>query len=221
MEEDVIKTLYFNFLSGKMFPCVAAKAALNMKHIAVLVAMDIRCPHEDEKILEFLYAFIDAYRGTNSPYHSAAVIFKQPSEISEEEYEHNFWKRLISFQNSDRKKYRHDPRVDADPSSEKFSFSLKEEALFVIGLHPSNSRLARKFAYPTLVFNPHQEFEKLRSNNRYNKMRDVVRSRDLRYSGSINPMLHNFGEISEVYQYTGKQYDQDWKCPLNARHDAT
>jgi hypothetical protein len=42
-----------------------------------------------------------------------------------------------------------------------------------------------------------------------------VRKRDIAYSGSINPMLNDFGNASEVYQYSGKQYTSDWVCPFS------
>jgi hypothetical protein len=45
-------------------------------------------------------------------------------------------------------------------------------------------------------------------------MKAVVRKKDMVLAGSINPMLTNFGEASEVYQYSGKQYDKNWQCPL-------
>ena len=77
-----------------------------------------------------------------------------------------------------------------------------------------SSRLARRFRYPTLVFNPHQQFEELRATAKYDMMKNVVRKRDVAYSGSINPMLQDFGESSEVYQYSGRKYDDTWQCPL-------
>ena len=95
-----------------------------------------------------------------------------------------------------------------------YSFSLKEEAFFILGLHPASSRRSRQFKYPALIFNPHAEFEKLRKSDRYTKMKEVVRKRDVEYSGSINPMLADFGEASEVYQYSGMQYNAEWTCPI-------
>mgnify|MGYP001586067322 CR=1 FL=1 len=81
-----------------------------------------------------------------------------------------------------------------------------------------SSRKARRFEYPAIVFNPHQQFEQLRRSKKYQAMRMMVRKRDERYSGSINPMLADFGEQSEVIQYSGRNYDANWKCPLNIRH---
>jgi uncharacterized protein len=69
------------------------------------------------------------------------------------------------------------------------------------------------------VFNPHQQFEELKKDHRYEKIKAVVRKRELRNTGSINPMLADFGERSETFQYSGQQYEAGWKCPLNTRHD--
>ena len=46
----------------------------------------------------------------------------------------------------DAENYNYDDRVEADPSSAKFSFSIKEEAFYIIGLHAASSRQARQFS---------------------------------------------------------------------------
>ena len=78
--------------------------------------------------------------------------------------------------------------------------------------------MSRQFKYPTLVFNPHAQFEQLRKTAKYDKMKLAVRKRDMAYSGSINPMLEDFGKVSEVYQYSGRKYDETWQCPLKINH---
>jgi len=175
----------------------------------------MRTPGDDEQILTFIYQFVDSYRCSNESFHSAAVIFGNPKSASESEFEDMLWYRLNSFVELDRKKYSHDKRVDSDPTSHLFSFSLKEEAFFIIGLHPSSSREARRFAYPAIVFNPHEEFERLKRTGRYEPMKKVVRRRDEVYLGSFNPMLKDFGEAPDVFQYSGKLCDSTWKCPLH------
>ena len=170
---------------------------------------------EDEGLLTFIYEFVDSYRSSNDTFHSAALIFRNPQSVTELEFESMLWLRLNSLVELDRKNYNHDKRVDSDPESSRFSFSLKEEAFFIIGLHPSSSRKARRFSYPAIVFNPHEEFERLKRAGRYESMKKVVRRRDEAYSGSVNPMLNDFGEAPEVFQYSGKHYDSIWKCPLH------
>jgi uncharacterized protein len=213
-DEEIIKE-YWEFLNKKEFPCIGAKAALSRNHIKCIVLNHMGCPAEDAEALQFMYHFVDGYRISKDPYHSAAVIFKKPTNITEEVFEDLFWHRLNALSILDKRMYDHDSRVDSDPTSDKYSFSLKAEAFFIVGLHPASSRKARQFKYPTLVFNPHAEFEKLRTSKRFAKMKEVVRKRDVAYSGSINPMLEDFGNASEVYQYSGKQYTADWVCPFS------
>ncbi len=209
---------YLTFLKNKEFPCVAARTAAIKQQIICMVADNMMCPKDDNTILQFLYAFVDEYRNSKEFYHSAAIIFRTPEFKNEEIFDEFLWQRLQALADFDAKNYGYDKRVDPDPSSENFSFSLKEEAFFIIGLHASSSRITRRFRYPTLVFNPHQQFEKLRELHRYEKMKKIVRKRDIAYSGSVNPMLADFGDASEVYQYSGRKYDDTWQCPLKVNH---
>ncbi len=217
--ESIIEE-YNNYLSAKEFPCVAAKAALAKQQVKCIVAEHMACPKDDIAILQFLYDFIDGYRSSAHLFHSASIIFKGPEFINEDMFDRLLWQRLQSLANIDAQYYKHDKRVDQHPLSANFSFSIKEEAFFIIGLHPSSSRLARRFKYPTLAFNPHAQFENLRAANNYDKMKNIVRKRDIAFSGSVNPMLDDFGTSSEVYQYSGKIYDSTWKCPLNFNHES-
>ena len=217
-EMECIKGEYLSFLDNKDFACIGAKAALAKGQIQCFVADHMACPKDDSDILNFLYKFIDSYRSSKELYHSAVVIFRDPGSINDEQFDQLMWQRLQALSDFDSANYNYDLRVDADPASPNFSFSLKEESLFIIGLHPANSRPVRRFRYPSLVFNPHWQFEQLRKSGKYEKMKQVVRKRDISYSGSINPMLRDFGEASEVYQYSGRKYDDTWKCPLKISH---
>jgi FPC/CPF motif-containing protein YcgG len=216
--EQTIVAAYLNHIDTKAFPCVAAKAAFAKDQIHCLVVEHMACPADDQRILNFIYDFVDVYRNLNRSYHSAAVIFREPLVLDEVSFDRFLWQRLNALNSLDKKKYLHDPRVDSNPDSAHFSFSLKGEAFFVIGLHSASSRKSRQFEYPTLAFNPHAEFEKLRKAGRYERMKKTVRQRDIAFSGSVNPTLKDFGEASEVYQYSGMVYDQTWKCPLENNH---
>lgn len=215
--ESIIED-YLAHIGNKAFPCIAAKTAQAKGQIQCMVAEHLACPKDDSGILQFLYDFVDEYRRSENLYNSAVVLFKGPEECDEEMFDKLLWQRLQAISDLDAVHYQYDSRVDGDPSSPKFSFSLKEEAVYVIGLHPLSSRKARQFRYPALVFNPHGQFEKLRETNKYDRMRQVVRNRDVNFSGSVNPMLADFGESSEVFQYSGRHYDKDWKCPFISHH---
>jgi len=219
-DHDIIKT-YLDYLAGRDFPCVAAREAVARNQVSCFVASHMACPHDDAGIIDFLYDFIEGYRKKNDLFHSAAIIFRQPLIQDELMFDKLMWQRLQALSDLDAKNYKYDNRVKSDPGSEDFSFSLKEEAFFIIGLHPKSSRATRQFPYAVLVFNPHAQFEKMRESDQYNKIKKIVRKRDIAFSGSVNPMLEDFGRSSEVYQYSGRQYDKDWQCPLKINHGAS
>jgi FPC/CPF motif-containing protein YcgG len=214
---DVVKA-YFAFLNHKPFPCIGAKAALAGDHIKCFVADHMACPKDDQAILQFLYDFVDEYRKSDESFYSAAVFFKDPKRLNEEIFDALLWERLQALSDLDAANHGYDKRVNTDPASRQFSFSIKEEAFYIIGLHPASSRRSRQFAYPAFIFNPHAQFEKLKETNKYDFIRNAVRKRDLAYSGSVNPMLEDFGKSSEVRQYSGRAYDALWQCPLNIKH---
>ena len=220
-EIENIKQEYFSYIGNKNFACIAAKAAMAKQQIDCLVAGNMACPKDDSKILNFLYTFIDNFRNSGELYYSATVIFTEPQNINEQIFDTLMWQRLQALSDFDSANFNYDSRVDKDISSPDFSFSLKEESLFIIGLHPSNSRPIRRFTYPALIFNPHVQFEQLRKSGKYEMMKHVVRKREMESSGSINPMLKDFGEASEVYQYSGRKYDDTWQCPLKINHATT
>ena len=212
--DEVIFNEYYDFLSNKAFPCVAAKDAVAKGNIKLFVADNIACPKDDKAILDFMYDFTQYYRNSGKGFYSAAVIFKQPEIINEELFDAFLWQRLAALKSIDELLFAHDERVASNPTDSNFSFSLMAEAYFIVGLNPMSSRPARRFKYATLVFNPHAQFETMKQNARYEKMKTIVRKRDVSFSGSVNPMLTDFGEASEVYQYSGKNYDKQWQCPL-------
>ncbi|MEO8174066.1 MAG: guanitoxin biosynthesis heme-dependent pre-guanitoxin N-hydroxylase GntA, partial [Sediminibacterium sp.] len=153
-------------------------------------------------------------RQSKDIFSSAAIIFEGPLELTETLFDTVLWKRLQALSDLDSQNYSYDQRVDPDPASPDFSFSIKEEAFFIIGMHPASSRAARQFSYPVIVFNPHAQFEDLKQRNKYESVRSITRKRDTVYSGSVNPMLDDFGSSSEARQYSGRVYDAEWKCPF-------
>ena len=75
----------------------------------------------------------------------------------------------------------YDDRVEPLPDDPHFSISFGGEAFFVVGLHPTASRKARRFETPAMVFNLHDQFEQLRADGRYDVLRQRIGERDVRY----------------------------------------
>lgn len=198
------------------FPCVGAKSALARGTLKTLVCHSLDSGWDDVRIHRELIDWAKEYKANPSGLRSLAVVFAGPTELTEAEFERLMWERIQSFADKDHwLGQRYDHRVSADPSDPHFSLSFGGEAFFVVGLHSEASRPARQFPLPTLVFNLHAQFEQLREDGRYERMRAKILERDEELAGSINPMLARHGDASEARQYSGRLVDDDWACPFH------
>ncbi len=178
-----------------------------------LCAGDIIRATEDQRITERLQLFAsEAQR--DDVFVSLAVLFPASPKLSETDFERAIWQRLQSIHMIDRVHHGWDPSVNDDPASRNFSMSVGGKGFFVVGLHPDASRIARRFQCPVMVFNLHSQFENLRADGRYEKLRNSIVARDVLFSGSSNPMLASYGQRSEARQYSGRIVEEDWVCPF-------
>jgi FPC/CPF motif-containing protein YcgG len=215
---DDLPARFEAFIRDRAFPCVGAKSALSRGQLRVIRARDLTSSWNDAEIYSELYAFAARYRADTRLFQSFAVVFDGPSRLGETEFEHHLWRRVQSLTDKDGwQGVAADPRVDSTPESPHFSLSFGGEAFFVVGLHPNASRPARRFEAPALVFNLHDQFERLRAEGGYDKLRSAILDRDEALAGSINPMLAPFGSISEARQYSGREVGSDWVCPFRPR----
>ncbi len=212
---------FLSFIGGADFPCVGAKAAANRDGIRFVVARDFGSAWDDLRIMPGLLDIAARYRADPIPFQSLVVLFETGAPNNEEAFERQLWARLQSLSDKDQwLGQRADPRVAHDPEDPHFAMSFGGEAFFVVGLHPRSSRPARRFEAPAMVFNLHDQFERLREAGRYDKMRGTILERDLKLAGSINPMLSQHGTISAARQYSGRAVSDQWQCPFSARSDA-
>jgi len=203
-------------ISAPDFPCVGAKSALARGTLEVLVGHSLESAWDDVLIHSKLLDWANGWRADPEGLRSLAVVFEGPGDLSESQFEAAMWERLQSLADKDVWRGQpYDERVSADPEDPHFSLSFGGEAFFVVGLHPKASRPARRFPRPTLVFNLHEQFEKLREQGRYERMREKILQRDVALAGDINPMLSRHGETSEARQYSGRMVGSDWQCPFS------
>jgi len=206
------------FVKEPAFPCVGAKSAGARGQLNVTVARDIRSAWDDLRIYGALLEFAQRYREDPKLFQSFVVVFEEPAEMSEADFETALWARLQSLSDKDAWHGQdYDARVSSDPDNPHFSLSFGGEAFFVVGLHPGASRIARRFERPVMVFNLHDQFERLREEQRYETLRDRIIERDVAIAGSVNPMLSRHGEISEARQYSGRAVDESWTCPFTTK----
>jgi len=202
-------------IADDRFPCVGAKSAMARGTLRTLVGHSIESAWDDVKIHSELLEWAQAYREDPSGLRSLAIVFEGPRNLEEEQFEAAMWARLQSLADKDEWRGQpYDRNVSADPSDPHFSLSFGGEAFFVVGLHPNASRPARRFPRPTLVFNLHDQFERLREEGRYERMRERIIERDIALAGTANPMLSRHGETSEARQYSGRSVGEDWQCPF-------
>ena len=204
------------FVAESGFPCVGAKSAFARDTVAFYTARDLASAWDDLAIHDRLLDWAYTYREDPSGLRSFIVLFGGPGDLDEAGFERLMWDRIQSLVDKDAwRGQRLKPTVSADPDDPHFSLSIGGEAFFVVGMHPNASRKARQFSRPSLVFNLHDQFERLRKDGDYQRMREVILKRDHEYSGSVNPMLAVHGELSEARQYSGRQVTDDWICPFS------
>lgn len=206
-----------SFIDAKDFPCVGAKSALNKGrlHTAEFKALGDRS--STEELWNALAKYSEAYPDPGEVPVSFVAVFDD-KELDELAFETRLWAQLQALHELDCSKgFNWDRHVSDDPTRAEFSFSVGGRAFFVVGLHPGASRKARRAPVPCLVFNFHDQFEKLKASGKYTSMQTAIRKRDTALQGSVNPMLSRFGEASEAIQYSGRSVKDGWQCPFHKK----
>ena len=222
--QDDIGARFLSFVDDPAFSCVGAKAALARGAIETHRFGRLGDRGNDAPLLDALARFgtrIDAGAGDATTVRSCVALFDGPQDTGERRFEAMLWSQLQRLHDLDVRRGRAwAAGVSRDPDDPRFSLSLAGHPYFVIGLHPGASRRARRFAWPALVFNSHRQFDCLRADGRYAKMRAATRARDLALQGSLNPNLADFGSAPETRQYSGRAVEADWRCPFHPRSRA-
>lgn len=204
------------FIANTNFPCVGAKAAINNNCYRFGFYNEMNTRAATAGLARDLWQYAQERPSFGSNYATFVASFAQPEIVDEPQWEKLLWAQLQNLHELDAPLHAWDASVSSDPESADFSFSFAGTGFFIVGLHPQSSRLARRFAHPTLVFNAHSQFQRLRADNKFDRMRETIRARDLKLQGSLNPNLSNFGEHSEARQYSGRAVEKKWKCPFKA-----
>lgn len=195
------------------YPCVGAKSALHTSHYRLGTYGKMGDPDTTLRLAEDLKKYIQETLSTDSNYMTMVAVFDDEAD-SEVDFEQKLWLQLQRLHDVDKDSH-WDQAVSKNPEDPNFSFSFNGSAFFVVGLHPQASRKARQFSKTAMAFNLHQQFEKLRESGLYEKMKKVIREREVAFDGSINPMLKDHGDGLEAPQYSGRKVDSTWKCPFH------
>jgi uncharacterized protein len=196
------------------FPCLGARAAFNQGMYRFGMYAALASDEATTALRDDLLAFVAEQSAMGSAFTTFIASFDGPLPRDEADFERLLWEQLSRLTACDVAAW--DTAVSSDPDDPRFSFSFGGRAFFLVGLHPGSSRWARRFAWPTIVFNAHHQFEHLRATGRYVRLQAAIRGRDVALQGSPNPNLAAFGTASEARQYSGRAVEPDWRCPFRA-----
>ena len=217
-QADDLASLFKAFVADASFPCVGAKSALSRGGLTVGRARNITSAWDDLQIYAQIKAFVIRHHADPQAFRSLVILFDGPTDLDEPSFEQALWARAQSLSDKDVWLGEvQNSEVASDVEDPRFALSFCGEAFFLVGLHPGASRPARRFTSPAIVFNPHEQFQQLRASGRYESMRRAIIRRDVALSGSENPMLARFGEMSEARQYSGRAVDAGWRCPFSSK----
>lgn len=200
------------------YPCLGARSVFRRDAVTAVVLDDLTDASPGGS-LDRLGDALRRYVGEVDPAGdlvSFVAVFRSPVTTTEGEFEDALWAALRHLHDHDEAPWAEG--VASDPANPHFAFSVAGTAFFVVGLHPAASRIARRAPLPTLVFNLHEQFERLRADGRFDRMRDTIRRRDTELQGEPNPMAVDHGTASEALQYSGRAVPAGWTPPFD--HEA-
>jgi FPC/CPF motif-containing protein YcgG len=209
-------------IASEKYSCVGAKAALKRASYRFGAYSQMYEEGVTAGLCYDLYNFLaDQTNGANGitgPFTAFIACFSDRKIESEMDFHTRMWKQLQAIHDLDWQYHPWDSRVSSDIGSPYFAFSFARRALFVVGLNPYSSRIARRFPWPAIVFNPHSQFRLMRQQNTFEAMKSAIRERELALQGSLNPNLADHGTDSEAKQYSGAAANADLICPFHAKH---
>lgn len=211
--ENTYETEFREFVQRPEFPCLGAKSVVRLNNYTLRTYGALGAEADAGRLVCDLARFSVA--SADDTLRAFVAVFPDAPPEDEIAFDRRLWKQLQLVHEADPEGARWADGVSPDPDDPHFSFSVGGRAFFVVGLHPLSSRLARRFRWPALVFNPHEQFSRLREEGRFEGFRSAIRARDIALQGNENPNLSDFGERSEARQYSGRPAGEDWKCPFH------
>lgn len=213
---DEVRQFLAPWVLSPDYPCLGARAVFNRDRAHIVTTGRLGSAGSSLEVYRALRSFGDEAQPAEG-FTSLIAAFGGGAPPTESAFESRLWSTLQHLHDFDDTPWNHE--VSDDPTDVDFSFSVGGIAYFVVGLHPNASRLARRTPWPVLVFNLHSQFEELKASGRYDRMRDLIRDRDVDLQGTVNPMVADHGLSSEAKQYSGRAVGVDWEAPLVSNSD--
>ena len=210
-----VNEAFRSFVEQPSFSCLAGKGVVHRGAFAIGTYGVLGSQRSTARLSRDLAAFLEGPPRDPMDFRSYVAVFTHTAADDEDRFEQLLWRQLQRLHDADDSAAPWDGGVSDDPGDPAFSFCFAGVALFVVGLAACSSRITRRFRWPALVFNPHDQFHRLRETQRFERVKQVVREREMALQGSLNPNLADFGERSEARQYSGRRAEDDWQCPFH------
>lgn len=202
-------------VTSKEFPCIGAKAAFSAGTYRIGIYKSMQEEGAILGVCHDLVEFINEQKSMPGNFTTYIACFENTIVNSEDHFEELLWGLLQNLHDKDKVFFKWDDTISKDPDNPSFTICFGEVAFFLVGMHPASSRFARKFAYPTVVFNAQYQFEKLKEEGRFENMKKVIREKDAKINdGQINPNLGDLHAVSAAGQFGTKAKESNWKCPF-------
>lgn len=208
------KNLLAEFILQKNYPCIAAVQALHRNEIIFDQYSGFGAGEDSLKLVTKLLEFRDRQKHNQEQFLTYVAIFDDQANLSEEEFELALWRELSAVWSHPEQAGSWDTRFSDDPLDQRFCFSVGGEAFFVVGMHPQSSRISRRYPRVAIAFNLYSQFSDLMETGRYQEMVRLNRNRDIKFQGSINPMVEKYHDLYEPIQFSGRANTDDWRCPF-------
>ena len=210
-----VDSAFREFVLDPTFPCLAGKGVVRAGGYALGTYGVLGSQRSTLRMGADLKKFLTDTPAGSPGFNAFVAVFPRTPGATELQFEQRLWQQLQGLELKYGSETPWAKDVSDDPEDPHFAFSFGGRAFFVVGLHPASSRLARRFRWPTLVFNPHEQFERLRAAGTYGRLQSQVREREIALQGSINPNLADFGDRSAARQYSGRETSDAWRCPFH------
>ena len=210
-----VKTAIRDLVRAKDYPCVPAILSLENNQTLIGLYSDFGSGSSAPNLYRDLIGFRDFQKSSNLPYLSYWAVYMDEPMMSETEYETHMWQELSALSSAEDVSVPWDPNFSSNPEDPNFTISLGGDGFFIVGLHSQSSRKARRFKWPAMVFNLYEQFEELDRSGKYESTVEKNRSREMKYQGSLNPMVAKHGDKWEAIQFSGKENPDTWKCPFH------
>ena len=203
---------------NEQFTCVGGKSSLRQGAYRFGLYDSLDSSASTSGLAHDLFAFVRELPEFGDAFSTFIASFTGPHPADELAFERSLWTTLQALHDLDVEHHPWDRSVSDDPDDPRFAFSFAGTAFFVIGLHAASTRAARRFAWPTLVFNSHRQFDELRRHGGYTRFQQVIRENERRLQGDINPMASDFGTGSEAAHVLRPRRRRRVDVPVSCAH---